>query len=344
MSKKTVDFGIDLGTTNSAVARMTVRGCEVIPVQRLNYIPSVVARTKRGDLKVGTDALRADFVPIAKQFKRLMGTPEQIELADGSEMSPVELSAEILKALKAAVKLRTNEDLVNVVITVPAMFNQPQCEATIQAAELAGLNAVALLQEPIAAATAFLSENPIEGNYLVYDLGGGTIDVSVVRLRSGEMQVLGHGGDNYLGGSDIDKAIHKWLLDKLQTLGADRAQFSTPTRLYQATSACETTKIELSDLESSSIYLDGLPELPISKLELTREQLELLLESFVTKSIGITQDRLRDLELCASDVKAILLVGGPTQTPYIRDRLKAELGIPLNFAQDPMTVVAKGAA
>ena len=158
MNTNTVNFGIDLGTTNSAIARMTVKGAEIIPVKRQNYIASAVAVSKRGDIKVGEDALRSDFLPIARWFKRLMGTQNTLELADGSAWSPERLSAEVLKALKAAAVLKTNEEVVDIVITIPAMFNQPQCAATQAAAELAGLNAVVLLQEPIAAATAYLSD------------------------------------------------------------------------------------------------------------------------------------------------------------------------------------------
>ena len=169
----TVEFGIDLGTTNSAISRMTPKGAEIVPIRRLNYIPSAVAIDKRGDIKVGADALDPHMQG-ARWFKRLMGTTNSTQLADGQLWTPERLSSEVLKALKAAVKLKTNEDMEDVVITVPAMFTQPQCAATNEAARLAGLNAVALLQEPIAAATACLSENPVDGYHLVYDLGGGT--------------------------------------------------------------------------------------------------------------------------------------------------------------------------
>lgn len=338
----TVEYGIDLGTTNSAISRMTAKGAEVIPVRRLNYIPSAVAIDKRGDLKVGSDALNP-HLQCARWFKRLMGTTSTLTLADGEEWTPERLSAEVLKALKAAVKLKTREDIEDVVITVPAMFTQPQCAATNEAARLAGLNAVTLLQEPIAAATAYLSENPVEGYHLVYDLGGGTFDVSLIRLHAGEMNVVEHGGDNYLGGVDFDRAVFDWTLMQIDRKGGETEQFQDGAKRHQLLTACEDARVALSDSESATIYLDEF-NLPIAKLELTRERLEDLLEDFVSRTIEIARDRLHAVPAGSEAVRGILLVGGPTQMPYIRRRLEEELGIPLNLDQDPMTVVAKGAA
>ncbi len=338
----TVEYGIDLGTTNSAIARMTVKGAEVIPVRRQNYVSSVVALDKRGDLKIGSDALNP-HLQSARWFKRLMGTTSTITLADNQKWTPERLSAEILKALKAAVKLKTNEDIEDVVITVPAMFTQPQCVATNEAAHLAGLNAVTLLQEPIAAATAYLSENPVDGYHLVYDLGGGTFDVSLIRLHAGEMNVVEHGGDNYLGGADFDRAIFDWTLHQIDRKGGDTELFREGSGRHQLLTSCEDARISLSDADSAIIYLDEF-DLPMAKLELTRERLEDLIENYVSRTIEIARDRLAAVPNGAQGVRDILLVGGPTQMPYIRRRLGMELGIPLNFDQDPMTVVAKGAA
>ena len=152
MSQLTVDYGIDLGTTNSAICRMGARGPERINNNHHQAAtPSVVGISRKGQLKVGQDALRHDYEP-QRRFKREMGSDTKYKMADGTEWTPQQLSAEVLKDLKASVKRRFNEDIDTVVITVPAMFNQPQCEATREAARMAGLNAVALLQEPIAAA------------------------------------------------------------------------------------------------------------------------------------------------------------------------------------------------
>ena len=344
MAKTTVDYGIDLGTTNSAVAQCTAKGPQIVRVGQLNYIPSAVARSpKSGDIKVGNDAIRADFIPVAKRFKRLMGTEEGIVLADGSKWSPTLLSAEVLKALRSAVKRRNNDDLENVVITVPAMFNQPQCEATNDAAEEAGLRAVALLQEPIAAATAFLSNSPIEGNYLVYDLGGGTFDVSLLRLRDGEMQVLDHGGSNFLGGSDFDRRLVGWVLGQIRDCGASTQSLTSLRGEFELLRSCEEARIALSDQDEATIYLEDF-DLPISKLSVSRGILVDLVDDLVTQTIDLTRDRLLSRGFDGSDVKSILLVGGPTQMPYVRERLFHEFGIPLSLDRDPMTVVAEGAA
>jgi len=338
----TVNFGIDLGTTNSAIAHMARKGPEVIPIRRLMYSPSVVAVDKRGELKVGVDALQP-ALGYARWFKRLMGTNSVVTLGDGSTWTPSQLSAEVLKALKAAARLKTNEDVGNVVITVPAMFTQPQCAATLEAAKLAGMNAVALLQEPIAAATAYLSSDPIPGTYLVYDLGGGTFDVSLVRLFHGEMNVIGHGGDNFLGGADFDRALFDWVCDQIDRRGGDVTQFKGGAARLRLMTICEDARIALSDEETVSLYLDDF-ELPVAKLEMSRGTLEDLIESAVTRTIDIAKERLAAAGVVLTDVRSILLVGGPTQMPYVRRRLEQDLGIPLNLEEDPMTVVARGAA
>lgn len=336
--RKTVEWGIDLGTTNSAIARMTTKGPEIAQVQRQNYIPSAVAVDKRGDVKVGADALNVHLGG-SRWFKRWMGTKNVVPMG-GADWTAEQLSSEILKALRAAARRRANEEIEDVVITVPAMFTQPQCAATSEAARIAGLNAVALLQEPIAAATAYLSENPAEGHYLVYDLGGGTFDVSLIRLAAGEMNVVEHGGDNYLGGADFDRAIFDWVLDQIDRKGGDARIFDNGWQRAQLLLACEDARILVSDSEVAPIYLDDF-DLPMSKIELTRERAEDLIANFVTRTIEIAQDRVNS---AAGTVRAILLVGGPTQMPYVRRRLQTELGVALAFDRDPMTVVAAGAA
>jgi molecular chaperone DnaK len=334
----TVEWGIDLGTTNSAIARMTRKGPEVVQVSGQNYIPSAVAKDKRGELKVGASAL-LNHASSARWFKRLMGTQQMLALGE-EQWSPERLSAEVLKALRAAAYRRTNEEIEDVVITVPAMFLQPQCAATVGAAKLAGLNAVALLQEPIAAATAYLSDSPEEGDYLVYDLGGGTFDVSLIRLRAGEMTVVEHGGDNYLGGSDFDRAIFEWVLDQIDRKGGDTRVFESGWQRSQLLLACEDARVQVSDSEAAIIYLDDF-DLPVAKIELSRSVTEDLISDLVTRTIEIAKDRLPSAR---GKVRSVLMVGGPTQMPYIRRRLQEEFGIPLAFDQDPMTVVAAGAA
>jgi len=335
---KSVDWGIDLGTTNSAIARMTNRGPEIVQVGRQNYVPSAVAVDKRGDIKVGAEAYNVHLEG-ARWFKRLMGTKASVQLG-AAVWTPEELSAEILKTLRASGFRRTNDNIEEVVITVPAMFAQPQCEATNLAAKLAGLEAVALLQEPIAAAASYLSQNPIDGNYLVYDLGGGTFDVSLIRLSRGEMNVIEHGGDNYLGGADFDRAIFEWVLHQVSRKGGDTSMFEGGWQRYQLLMACEEARVNVSDCEKSPIYLDEF-DLPIAKIELTKEVTEDLIADMVTRTIELSQDRIRAAN---GSINAVLLVGGPTQMPYIRRQLKDQLKIPLAFDQDPMTAVTMGAA
>ena len=342
MERQTVDFGIDLGTTNSAIARATSKGVKVVKNRDQGDItPSAVAR--KGQVFVGDAALDKPELRAATQFKRLMGGTSRVTLADETEMSPEELSAEVLKELKASVQRRFDTEIEHVVITVPAMFLQPQCEATHRAAKLAGLNAVALVQEPIAAATAYLNDDPEPGDYLVYDLGGGTFDVSLVRLEDNEMSVIAHGGDNYLGGSDFDVAITGHIRRQIERSHGVQSHLSQKTFESQLLRTCETAKIRLSDEAEVTLDLSDL-QLPVNQFVLTRAVLEDLIEESVTRTIRLARERLEQAGLNAEDIHSVLLVGGPTQMPYVRRRLKAELGIPLSTEQDPMTVVATGAA
>lgn len=344
MERQTVDFGIDLGTTNSAIARATPRRIEIVPSRTDAPItPSAVAYTPEGRTLVGQDALnRVDLQP-ARWFKRLMGTESRVGAGAGKELLPEELSAEVLKELKAAVQLRYDVEPEYVVITVPAMFLQPQCEATHRAAELAGLKAVTLLQEPIAAATAYLNEDPQEGDYLVYDLGGGTFDVSIVRLRGGEMNVLGHGGDNFLGGADFDRALLEWVVNiQLRPrYGAFPELLEEPAR-GRLLLVCEDARKRLSTQKEVLIDLADFG-LPVDQLALTRDELEAVIGEHVDRTLALTRERIKAVGLTSEDLSGILLVGGPTKTPFVRQQLKT-LGIPLFLDHDPMTVVAEGAA
>jgi len=344
--RQTVDFGIDLGTTNSVIARALQGGIKIVKNRWQSEITqSAVARTSSGQTLVGQDALeKADLDP-AVRFKRLMGTAHLLGMHDRAELSPEELSAEVLKELKAAVQLRYDEILDHVVITVPAMFQQPQCEATHRAAELAGLKPVALIQEPIAAATAYISDNPEEGDYMVYDLGGGTFDVSIVRLRGGEMSVVAHGGDNYLGGSDFDTRIREWTIEQIHRRLGSSPDFSAPGNSHRLQKACEAAKIALSIPGKDETQIDlGDLGLAIAQIPITRQIFEDLIDEYVGRTIKLAEERLNQAKLTPSDITRLLMVGGSTMIPCVRRRLRDELDIPLSFEQDPMTVVACGAA
>lgn len=343
-SSQTVDFGIDLGTTNSAISRARGERFSIVKnsLDR-DTTPSAVARTSVGQTLVGQDALNKPGLSIAQNFKRLMGTSTRTTLADGSEWLPEELSAEVLKDLKASALLRYDVEPEFVVVTVPAMFQQPQCEATHRAASLAGLTAVSLLQEPIAAAVAFLNDDPHDGNFLVYDLGGGTFDVSVVRVRANEMSVLAHGGDNFLGGSDLDRMIFDWAAEQIERRLGGQDGLTQLSNRDQLLKSCELAKIKLASQEETFLDLgDWLPELP--QLSLKRSLLEDLAEEQIKRTLRLTGERLEEASLQPQDIDSIILVGGPTKMPVIRRRLREEFGIRLSMELDPMTVVAAGAA
>ncbi len=332
-----VNFGIDLGTTNSAIAHMSSKGVQIIPIRQMNYIPSAVGLDRHGNVKVGVDALKPG-VESVRRFKLQMGTSHTYPVG-GVMWTPTQLSAEVLKVLRDVAKLRTSEDLIDVVITVPAMFSLPQYDATNEAAKLAGLDAVALIQEPIAAATAYLSGERVPGNYLVYDLGGGTFDTSVIRVDDDEMTVLKNAGDNYLGGGSFDRKLFEWVLRELDLDEAD----IDPVVRKELLVLCEEAREELSDSESALIGIDDLGISDVS-LKISRRVLEDQISGFISRTIQIAKAQLQDIGLTPDDIRSILLVGGPTRTPYIRQRLADEFGIHVDQTQDPMTVVVRGAA
>jgi molecular chaperone DnaK len=344
MDRQTVDFGIDLGTTNSAIARATPSGVRIIK-NRLQHdtTPSAVARTRAGQTLVGEDALNKSDLGPAVRFKRIMGTDQTITLADGSQWRPEMLSAEVLKELRSSSQRRFNVEPDHVVITVPAMFQQPQCEATHRAAETAGLNAVSLLQEPIAAATAFLHDDPREGNFLVYDLGGGTFDVSIVRVRDNEMSVVAHGGDNFLGGSDFDRAIRDDILDSLAKMHGRYPELERPPLRDILLRECEKAKERLTDTDETYVDLSDF-NLPVAQMPLSGERLADLITPLLHRTLRHVQERLDQARLPVSSIAGIMLVGGPTMMPIVRQRLTEAFDIPLLMDQDPMTVVAVGAA
>jgi len=343
MQRQTVDYGIDLGTTNSVIARATRNGVETIRNDRDEELtPSAVAVDADGDLLVGGDALNQAEPPPARAFKRLMGTDQRIAVGP-REFLPEELSAEVLKALKQAAQVRYGEAPRQVVVTIPAMFLQPQCEATHRAATLAGLEAVALIQEPIAAATAFLGSDAAEGCYLVFDLGGGTFDASVVRLRGRQLTVLGHGGDSFLGGSDWDRLLAEWVLGQLEPSCGRLPRLRDGAGAYRLRRACEDVRKRLTTREVASIDLSELQVEPPT-LKIRRSTFEAVVADSVSRCVALAHDRLEESKIKSDDLRGILLVGGPTRTPYLRARLTQTFGVPLLHDRDPMTVVSEGAA
>lgn len=361
MSRTTIDYGIDLGTTNSAVAVLNGTEAEIVKNNEQHDITaSAVYIDKAGRVHVGRRAKeRAETDPhnTASEFKLRMGTKGQASTfaATGRMMEPEELSAEVLKSLRDDVRQRCMEDIGAAVITVPAAFEFNQCEATRRAGELAGLRFAPLLQEPTAAALAYGFQSDADNRFwLVYDLGGGTFDASIVQLRDGEFTVVTHRGDNFLGGKLIDWAIVEKLL--IPTLvrqhplnGFGRGQRRWLGAIAKLKLAAEEAKIALSRQQSAEIAIDYLCDDDQGRrveveLELERRDVERLAEPFYVRSIGICRLALEEAHLGDGGIEKVLLVGGPTLAPHLREALRSELGIALDVSQDPLTVVARGAA
>ena len=276
----------------------------------------------------------------------------------GREMRPEELSAEVLKSLRGDVAKREPGSMRAVVITVPAAFDLPQCNATLKAAEIAGFEHCVLLQEPVAAALAYGFQSDNEKVYwLVYDLGGGTFDAAIINMRDGMFHVVNHIGNNDLGGKLLDWSIVEELLIPAILKQHKLTDFRRGVPRWNSAMAklkleAEEAKIRLSSEEAVEITLDFLCQddagAPVSfYYELSREAVERLLEPIVARTIMMCRDVMQQKQLGPGNIDKILLVGGPTLTPYLRKRLldpENGLGIPLAFEKDPLTIVAQGAA
>ncbi len=356
----TLDFGIDLGTTNSSVACCRAGQVKLFPTNEMMTVtPSVVYIGKTGRMLVGKrayDTWPADPENTQAEFKRWMGFSDKLLFpASNRTMSAEELSAEVLKSLRADVQRGAGIDLTAAVITVPAAFGVLQCDATGRAAKLAGFVESPLLQEPIAAAIAYgASGAGKQQRWIVFDLGGGTLDIAVVSTRNGRLAVLEHQGNNRLGGKDIDRLIADELLlpqlaerFKLPDRQAQPAQFN---RLFRVlVRVAEQAKIALSTSDSAPIDVfnigDDLAGTPIEhSVPLTRVQLEKQMEPLLAKCLELTQRALDGARMTPADIDRVIMVGGPTQMPVVRQALISMIGDKLDYSIDPMTVVAQGAA
>ncbi len=362
MSRQTIDFGIDLGTTNSAIAVM--EGVEPVIIknnQSQDITPSAVGYTKAGVLRIGDAAKNLQLAnprDAYTEFKRRMGSDSVYTFpATAKKLKPEELSAEVLKNLKGDVEQSRGEPVSAAVITVPAAFELHQCDATRRAAELAGFTASPLVQEPVAAALAYGFQREEEKAYwLVYDFGGGTFDAAVIRAEEGIINVVAHEGDNFLGGSDIDWAILQELIMPRLTSGFDLPDFRRGSErwhgeMLKLKSAIEKAKIEASRNARAPlmgcIFLDASGEevdVETLGIELTQAEVAKVAEPIIAKSAALVRKVLASKNLRPGDLQRAILVGGPTQAPYFREQLRAELGVPLDHSVDPMTVVARGAA
>ncbi|MBN1191224.1 MAG: Hsp70 family protein [Dehalococcoidales bacterium] len=360
MERATIDFGIDLGTTNSKIAVFNGSGTTVFKNNDdMEYTPSAVWIDSKGRIYVGRNAkdrLESDSANTYSEFKLQMGTSRVYRFAASErQMFPEELSAEVLKSLRNSVEKRTGEKVTAAVISVPAAFELPQCDATNKAAKLAGLSFSPLIQEPVAAALAYGFQSKSDRVFwMVYDLGGGTFDVAIIQVRDGQILVVNHSGDNHLGGKLIDWDIVERLLVPALTKEYALSDFNRVNPKWNAAFAklklkAEQAKIALSNDDSIVITIDPLciddKGMPISfEYELKRNEIEPLIEPFIERSINRCKAALEEKRLSPDNIEKLILVGGPTRTPIVRDMLKEKLRITLEFSVDPLTVNAQGAA
>ena len=363
--ENTINFGIDLGTTNSAIAKF-IKGEVIIFSNPQDYgrntLPSVVSY-KKDKITVGNKAkefLERDPKSVVGVFKRKMGTSESFKIKSINESkTPIELSAQVLKELKTFVN--TGDILDAVVITIPASFDTIQSNATKEAGIQAGFKQVVLLQEPIAASLAYANmkkeREMKDGQWLVYDLGGGTFDIALIKIKEGEMKVLDHEGDNFLGGADFDNMIvEKLIIPKI----CDKYSFSNledemksatgkfNAKYYVLLRRAEEAKITLSSKTSAEIVIEGFEDEEGNEVDMeiviTRSEFNELIRPNIDGTIDMIKNIITRNSLKPIDVQFTLMVGGSTYIPYVRSRVEEVLQIPANCEIDPTTAVAIGAA
>lgn len=359
---KPVNFGIDLGTTNSLIAKYEANKVQVFknPIGQKETLASVVAyrpeRTLVGDK--AREYLTKDPINVFGNFKRKMGTDEKYYVVNiDDNVTPVQLSALVLKELKNFV--HSGEKPEACIITIPASFDTMQSNATLKAGEEAGFQSIFLLQEPIAASLAFFNEAAEEvkkdGYWLVYDFGGGTFDAALVHSTDQELKVVDHEGNNFLGGADFDFAIIQQVIVPeiiRQTGIADfeeelRVKYGKYEKLYyEIMYYAEEAKKELS--YSSSVVIEFSAELDGKyydfSIPFTREKANEIFQPVINETINLLKKVMENNRLSAKDINQIILVGGSTFVPQVREQLAMQTGIPLNFSIDPTTSVAAGAA
>ena len=343
-------IGIDLGTTNSCVAVM--EGGEPVVIansEGARTTPSVVGFTKTGDRLVGQVAKRQAITNpdnTVSSIKRQMGTDHKVTL-NGKEYTPQQVSAMILQKLKADAEAYLGETVTEAVITVPAYFNDSQRQATKDAGTIAGLNVRRIITEPTAAALAYGVDKEDDQKIMVYDLGGGTFDVSIIEMGDGVTEVLATNGDTHLGGDDFDQRIIDWMADAFQTEnGIDlRKDKMAAQRLKEA---AEKAKIELSSAMSSQINLPFITADATGPkhldMTLTRAKFNELTADLVDRTMTPVRKALQDAGLRASDLKKVLMVGGSTRIPAVYDAVKKELNCEPFKGINPDECVAVGAA
>ncbi len=343
-------IGIDLGTTNSAVAIFEGTKPVLIPNREGGQItPSVVARTKEGDWLVGETAKRqaiANPANTVTSIKRKMGTNHRVTL-EGVTFTPEEISAMILQRLKRDAEHYLEEEVEDAVITVPAYFEDAQRQATKNAGVVAGLKVRRIINEPTAAALAYGIERDMDQCVLVYDLGGGTFDVSILEISEGVFQVLATKGDNTLGGDDFDALLVEHLVDEFGH--AEDIDLSTdPATVQLLKTNAEKAKKTLSEERGVTVAIPFIAQKNKQPVHLhvtvTRAQFESMIEPLVARTLTLTQGALDDAGLERDDLDQLLLVGGSTYIPMVRRKLEELLGLAPSSSIDPDRVVALGAS
>ncbi len=342
-------IGIDLGTTNSCVAIMEGGEPKVIPnPEGGRTTPSVVA-FKDGEIQVGEVAKRQLVTnpDTVSSVKRKMGTKEKLS-ANNREYTPQEISAMILQNLKKTAESYLGQEVNDAVITVPAYFNDAERQATKDAGKIAGLNVQRIINEPTAAALAYgIDKQDKDQTILVYDLGGGTFDVSILELSEGTFEVISTAGNNRLGGDDFDDRIIDYLVDEFKKEnGVDLRK--DKMAMQRVKDAAEKAKKDLSGVTKTTI---SLPYITVSNdgpvhldMSLTRAKFNELTSDLVEKTMGPVRRALKDAKMTKNDIHQVLLVGGSTRTPAVVDAIKDELGKEPNKGINPDEVVAMGAA
>ncbi len=354
--------GIDLGTTNSAICTYDGKNTQVWKSSEQNDVtPSAIYIDRRGNTQYGLRAYNA--APMAPGnsailFKRFMGTSTVIDFhAVNVKKTPEECSAEILKVLYGYLSGKVNVDDINgIVITVPAAFNQMQKTATMKAAELAGFRKVSLMQEPVAAVMNIMQQESSDGTFLVYDLGGGTLDIAIAESVAGKVNLITHGGIAMCGGRDfdrtlVDNVVKPWIKANFR-VSDDMVQKQDSRLMRMAAWAVEKAKMELSSNENANISLSEM-ELNVRDLDgnemyldipVTRAEYDALVEKRVMESVEATRETISKAGLRPQDISKVVFIGGPTNYKPLRDKVSFELGIPGSTDVNPMTAVAEGAS
>jgi len=360
MATRHIQIGIDLGTTNSEIAINNGNSIEIVK-NGFNdeYTPSVFGVDKSKNKNVGKKSYERLYKYASKEelsnnkaeVKRIMGTSETVRFERiNVDLSPEEISSEILKSLKEDVLRKYPDfDTVSAVITIPAHFSVVQAEATKRAGNLAGFKYVVLIQEPIAAAIGYGFMNAKNENWLVYDLGGGTFDVALISAKDGHLTVVAQNGDNFLGGKDFDKLIiEKVLIPKI------KEEFNCPDLIgnqvvfSKLKNLAEIAKIELTSYEQTNIQVENVGEDYDGKeiylsIDFSRNDFEKLIKPLVDRTIKLSLETIKESGIKQTSIDKIILVGGPTMIPYVKERLEKDLKIQVDTSVDPLTIVARGA-